>query len=171
MKKILTGLLALLLITQTAYAESPSESAAQPVQQEAQENANIKTQRPVLKASSYDVTKIKISWETVPGADGYILYRKAEDAKNYRKIYTAASGQSSSYIDTERTCGKTYRYKLKAYQESTDGKVYSKVSQVKKAYARPRKPIITSLLKRKKALEKSNCGGNLPAAQAVIRSR
>ena len=149
MKKILTGLLVLLLITQSAYAESPSESAAQPVQQEAQENANIKTQRPVLKASSYDVTKIKISWETVPGADGYILYRKAEDAKNYRKIYTAASGQSSSYIDTERTCGKTYRYKLKAYQESTDGKVYSKVSQVKKAYARPRKPIITSLFEKK----------------------
>lgn len=48
MKKILTGLLALLLITQSAYAESPSESAAQPVQQEmqqeAQDKADIKTQ-------------------------------------------------------------------------------------------------------------------------------
>ena len=149
MKKILTGLLALLLITQTAYAESPRENAAQPVQQEAQENANIKTQRPVLKASSYDVTKIKISWETVPGADGYILYRKAEGAKSYQKIYTAGSGESGSYIDTGRTCGKTYHYKLKAYQESTDGKVYSKVSQVKKAHARPRKPVITSLYEKK----------------------
>lgn len=39
MKKILTGLLALLLITQSAYAESPSESAAQPVQQEMQQEA------------------------------------------------------------------------------------------------------------------------------------
>ena len=171
MKKILTGLLVLLLLTQTAYAESPSESTVPPVQQEAQENADIKTQGPVLKAASYDVTKIKISWETVPGADGYILYRKTEGAKTYRKIYTAASGQSGSYIDTGRTCGKTYRYKLKAYQESTDGKVYSKVSQVKKAYARPRKPIITSLLKRKKALEKSNCDGNLSEAQAAIRLR
>ena len=94
MKKILTGLLALLLITQTAYAESPSESTAQPMQQEAQDEANIKTQRPVLKAASYDVTKIKISWETVPGAGGYILYRKAEGAKNYQKIYTAESGES-----------------------------------------------------------------------------
>ena len=153
MKKILTGLLALLLITQSAYAESPSESAAQPVQQEmqqeTQDKVDIKTQRPVLKAASYDVTKIKISWETVPGADGYILYRKAEGAKSYQKIYTTASGESGSYIDTGRTCGKTYRYKLKAYQESTDGKVYSKVSQVKKAHARPRKPIITSLYEKK----------------------
>lgn len=61
MKKILTGLLALLLITQSAYAESPSESAAQPVQQEmqqeAQDKADIKTQKPVLKAASYDDDK------------------------------------------------------------------------------------------------------------------
>lgn len=149
MKKILTGLLALLLITQTAYAENPSESTAQPVQQEAQEKADLKKQRPVLKAASYDVTKIKISWETVPDADGYILYRRAEGAKNYRKIYTAASGESGSYIDAGRTCGTTYLYKLKAYQESTDGKIYSKVSQVKKTYARPRKPIITSLFEKK----------------------
>ena len=149
MKKILTGLLVLLLITQTAYAESPSESTAQPVQQEAQENADIKMQRPVLKAASYDVTKIKISWETVPGADGYILYRRVEGAKNYRKIYTAASGQSCSYIDAGRTCGTTYLYKLDAYQEDADGKVYSKVSQVKKAHARPRKPVITSLYEKK----------------------
>ena len=153
MKKILTGLLALLLLTQTAYAESPSESAAQIVQQEmqqgAQENADIKTQRPVLEAASYDVTKIKLSWETIPNTDGYILYRKAEGAKNYQKIYTAESGESSSYIDTERTCGRTYCYKLKAYREDADGKIYSKVSQVKKAYARPRKPVITSLFEKK----------------------
>ena len=48
MKKILTGLLALLLITQTAYAayaESPIESAAQEMQQEAQDEASFKTQR------------------------------------------------------------------------------------------------------------------------------
>ena len=149
MKKILTGLLVLVLLTQAAYAESPIESAAQPVQKETQDKVDIKTQRPVLKAASYDVTKIKISWEAAAGADGYILYRKAEGAKNYRKIYTAGSGESSSYIDSGRTCGKTYLYKLKAYQESTDGKVYSKVSQIKKAYARPRKPVITSLYEKK----------------------
>lgn len=152
MKKILTGLLALLLITQTAYAayaESPIESAAQEMQQEAQDEASFKTQRSVLKAASYDVTKIKISWEAAAGADGYILYRKAEGAKSYQKIYTAGSSESSSYIDTGRTCGRTYCYKLKAYQESTDGRIYSKVSQVKKAHARPRKPIITSLFEKK----------------------
>ena len=153
MKKILTGLLALFLITQSAYAESPSESAAQPVQQEmqqeTQDEASFKTQRPVLKAASYDVTKIKISWEADAGADGYILYRKAEGAKSYQKIYTAGSSKSGSYIDIGRTCGKTYCYKLKAYREDANGKVYSKVSQVKKAHARPRKPIITSLFEKK----------------------
>lgn len=153
MKKILTGLLALLLLTQTAYAESPRENAAQPVQQEmqqeTQDEASFKTQRPVLKVASYDVTKIKISWEADAGADGYILYRKAEGAKSYQKIYTAGSCKSGSYIDIGRTCGKTYLYKLKAYQESTDGRVYSKASQVKKAHARPRKPVITSLYEKK----------------------
>ena len=153
MKKILTGLLALVLITQSAYAESPSESATQPVQQEmqqeTQDEASFKTQRPVLKAASYDVTKIKLSWEMIPDADGYILYRKAEGAKNYQRIYTAESGESSSYIDTGRTCGRTYCYKLKAYREDADGKVYSKVSQVKKAHARPRKPVVTSLFEKK----------------------
>lgn len=153
MKKILTGLLALLLITQSAYAESPSESAAQPVQQEmqqeTQDEASFKTQRPVLKAASYDVTKIKISWEADAGADGYILYRKAEGAKSYQKIYTAGSSKSGSYIDIGRTCGKTYCYKLKAYREDANGKVYAKASQVKKAHARPRKPVITSLFEKK----------------------
>ena len=100
MKKILTGLL---LITQSAYAESPSESAAQPVQQEmqqeTQDEASFKTQRPVLKAASYDVTKIKISWEADAGADGYILYRKAEGAKSYQKIYTAARAAPTSTSD------------------------------------------------------------------------
>lgn len=174
MKKILTGLLALLLITQTAYAayaESPSESTAQPMQQETQDETNIKTQRPVLKAASYDVTKIKISWEADAGADGYILYRKAEGAKSYQKIYTAGSSESSSYIDIGRTCGKTYLYKMKAYQESTDGKVYAKVSQVKKAHARPRKPVITSLFEKKSGSQNSNCDGSLSEVQAVIRLR
>ena len=90
MKKILTGLLALVLLTQSAYAGSPSESAAQPVQQEmqqeAQDKADIKTQKPVLKAASYDVTKIKLSWETIPDTDGYILYRKAEKTSHHKSF-------------------------------------------------------------------------------------
>ena len=87
MKKILTGLLALLLITQTAYAayaESPIESAAQEMQQEAQDKADIKTQKPVLKAASYDATKIKLSWEMIPDTDGYILYRKTEETSHHK---------------------------------------------------------------------------------------
>ena len=88
MKKILTGLLALVLLTQIAYAESPSESAAQPVQQEmqqeAQDKADIKTQKPVLKAASYDVTKIKLSWGMIPDTDGYILYRKTEKTSHHK---------------------------------------------------------------------------------------
>lgn len=36
--------------------------------------------------------------------DGILI--EAEGAKNYQKIYTAESGESSSYIDTGRTWGE-----------------------------------------------------------------
>ena len=72
-----------------------------------------------------------------------------------RRIHLVSQGRGRKelsenlYIDTGRTCGRTYCYKLKAYREDADGKVYAKVSQVKKAHARPRKPIITSLFEKK----------------------
>ncbi len=54
------------------------------MQQEAQDKADIKTQKPVLKAASYDATKIKLSWEMIPDTDGYILYRKTEETSHHK---------------------------------------------------------------------------------------
>ena len=100
--------------------------------------SSIKTVVPVIKASSYSYNKIKITWNAVSGASGYEVYRATSKTGKYTKVYTAAAGKTS-YINSGLTCGKTYYYKLRAYQVKSGKKVYSKYSDVASTCATPSK--------------------------------
>ena len=41
-----------------------------------------------VKAASYNYSKIRVSWDTVEDADGYIVYRASSENGTYRKSYT-----------------------------------------------------------------------------------
>ena len=99
---------------------------------------NIKTVTPVVTAKSYSYNKVKLTWEAVSGAGGYEVYRATSKTGKFQKVAAIAAGKTS-YINTGLTCGKTYRYKLRAYKIKSGKKVYSKYSDVKSTYPKPSK--------------------------------
>lgn len=83
--------------------------------------------KPKAKATTYGLEKIKISWDKVNNASGYYIYRATSKDGKYIKIKTSASS-SKYYIDTNRTAGKAYYYKVVAYKGNTKSSASSIVS-------------------------------------------
>ncbi len=78
------------------------------------------------KASSYD--KVKLSWKKVSGASGYRVYRYDSSSKSYKNIKTISGAGTTSYTDSGRSMGKTYKYRVKAYKKAGGQTAYSKAS-------------------------------------------
>ena len=72
--------------------------------------------QPVVKVSSASASAIKISWQSISGADGYTVYRATSQSGTYSKVTTITS---TSYTDKNITPGKTYYYKVIANGESS----------------------------------------------------
>ena len=120
---------------ETGEAVPISADADMPIMVQSQ---NIKTVLPKLTAKSYSYSKIKLSWDKVDGASGYQIYRATKKSGKYARIATV-SAEKPEYINTKLTCGKTYYYKLRAYQVKNGKKVYSKYSKNISCYAKPNK--------------------------------
>ena len=127
-----------------AYADEvtvcPEESPAATVAA-AQAAASIKAMKPELKAASYSYNKIKLSWEKVGGADGYQIYRATKKNGKFSRIATVGA-EKSEYINTKLSCGKTYYYKVRAFQKNGSKKIYSKYSAVTSAKVVPSKTAV-----------------------------
>ena len=127
-----------------AYADEvtvcPEESPAATVAA-AQAAASIKAMKPELKAASYSYNKIKLSWEKVDGADGYQIYRATKKNGKFSRIATVGA-EKSEYINTKLSCGKTYYYKVRAFQKNGSKKIYSKYSAVTSAKVVPSKTAV-----------------------------
>lgn len=90
-----------------------------------------------VKAASYSYSKIRVSWDAVEGADGYIVYRASSENGTYRKSYTTDNPKKNWYINTNRKSGQVWWYKVRAYKLADGKKVFSKYSKPVSAYARP----------------------------------
>lgn len=78
------------------------------------------------KAASYD--SVKLTWKKVPEVTGYVIYRYNSSLKSYEKIKTIGNASATSYTDTKRTLGTTYKYRVKTYKKADGSTVYSKNS-------------------------------------------
>lgn len=103
----------------------------------ASEVKNLKLKN--VKASSYDYTKIKVTWDAVDGVDGYVVYRSTSKNGTYKQCYSTSNPDKDFYINTNRKTGKTYWYRVKAYKVVNNKKIYSKLSSSDSAFAKPRK--------------------------------
>ena len=90
-----------------------------------------------VKAVSYNYSKIRVSWDTVEDADGYIVYRASSENGTYRKSYTTDNPKKNWYINTNRKSGQVWWYKVRAYKLADGKKIFSKYSKPVSAYARP----------------------------------
>ncbi len=79
------------------------------------EKFQVKFGTPVVKASS-SYSKIKLKWQKVKGAAGYVVYRSTSAKGKFKKVKTYKSGSKTSYSDTKAKFGKTYYYKVRAYR-------------------------------------------------------
>ena len=82
----------------------------------------------ITSVRSASSTKLEIQWNAVNGANRYELYRSTKKNGSYKKI---KSTSATSYTDTNRTEGKTYYYKVRAYQLSGTVSGKSSLSSVK----------------------------------------
>ena len=98
-----------------------------------------------VKAASYSYSKIRVSWDVMDDADGYIVYRASSENGKYKRAYTTDNPQKNWYINTNRKSGQTWWYKVRGYQVVDGKKVFSKYSRPVSAYARPRQVHLTSV--------------------------
>lgn len=70
---------------------------------------------PTVKAENTS-SGIKVSWNEVDGATKYIVYRKAGSEKSWTKVKTTTS---TSYTDKNVKNKTTYKYAVKAYNNSS----------------------------------------------------
>lgn len=71
---------------------------------------------------------IKLTWDTVGGADGYAIYRKVSGQEEFKNIKTVAGGSKASYTDKSVKTGTKYVYKVRAYCNANGGKVWGDYS-------------------------------------------
>lgn len=145
MNKVLTMMIALTMIftlAVPAFAAEETEGAA-PVKLTA---SQVKAMTPVnVKAVSYTYSKIKVTWDKISGVDGYEVYRATSKNGKYEKAYTAKGGNKTSYINTGRTAGKTYYYKVRGYKKIGKNTCYTRFSKVTYTSAKLKQTEITEL--------------------------
>ncbi len=87
------------------------------------------------KAVSTGYDRIRVTWNSVPGASGYYVYRSNSRDGAYKLIRTNSGNSSTSYTNTGLTTGKYYYYKIVAYRSS--GGVKSKSASPAPVGTRP----------------------------------
>lgn len=72
--------------------------------------------------TSSDEEVLKISWKKVSGAKGYIISRSTKKDSGYSEIDTVSGEKTTSYTDDTVKAGKTYYYKVEAYNVNSGTK-------------------------------------------------
>ena len=70
-----------------------------------------------------------VTWNLLPGANGYTIYRAAGSSNDFTEVGGAAE-TAASYTDQSLTAGTSYKYKVKAYRIVNNNKVYGDFSNV-----------------------------------------
>ena len=79
---------------------------------------------------SKNATTLRIHWKQVTGAAGYTIKRSTSKNGKYEKIKTITSSDTVTYDDTSVKAGKTYYYKVEAYNTVKDKRGYSGSSDI-----------------------------------------
>ncbi len=64
---------------------------------------------------------IQLEWGSVPGADGYVIYRKTDKESTYTRLAVVSGQGTAGYADKAVLTGKMYSYQIYAYVGYKDG--------------------------------------------------
>lgn len=90
-----------------------------------------------LKFSSATSSSYKLSWKSVSGASGYVVYRYDSKTKKYVKIATV---KSNSYTVKSLSSAKANNYRVRAYKKSSTLTCYGSYSSTLSAVTAPKNP-------------------------------
>lgn len=86
---------------------------------------------PTLTLAKYGSTSIKVSWTNIYGETGYRVYRKTGSSGTWALAKTIASTSATYWIDTGRTPGRTYYYRVRAYRTVGTTSIFGPISYTK----------------------------------------
>ena len=112
-------------------------------------------------ATCVDFTTIDITWNRVPGATGYKIYRATSRNGKYVLIGTNTVAYRKYYSDLNVSTDRDYYYKVRAYRTVRKKKYYSAYSNVISGSTFVRDPVTTSRL--------SLTGTRLPDGDVLVK--
>lgn len=89
--------------------------------------------KPTVTASASSNSKIKLKWNKISGASGYLVQRYNSSKKKYATIKTIKKGSTVSYTNSGLRKNTTYKYRIRAYKTVRGRKIYSSYSSAKSA--------------------------------------
>ncbi len=87
---------------------------------------------PKISSVKNTTNGIKISWNNVSGAKGYIIYRKTGSGE-WKQISKVTSGKTVSFTDKKYNNNTTYKYTVRAFNGSYKSSYYANKASIKAA--------------------------------------
>lgn len=81
--------------------------------------------KPTLKTSAASASKIKLTWDKISGASGYVIQRYSSSKKKYVTVKTIKKGTTTSYTNSGLKKNTTYKYRIRSYKTVRGHKIYS----------------------------------------------
>ncbi len=102
---------------------------------------------PTFTLSSVGYNSIKIKWNPISDAGGYIVYRtEKSDGTGWKSIKNIKNNTTGAYTDSTAVCGKTYYYTVKPYKAISGKTVYGGyLKNGKSCVAIPATPEVTAV--------------------------
>lgn len=69
----------------------------------------------IISAVAADNKSLTLTWNKVPGADGYYIYRYNDETETFMQIKKISGGDTLNWRNTGLTAQSHYRYAMKAY--------------------------------------------------------
>lgn len=96
-------------------------------------NARAMVPAPTMKNITLaGITKAKLTWEKVPYASGYQIYRATASNGTYKRIKTITGNKTFTHTAGSLVNGNTYYFKIRAYRTVNGKTYYGEYSPVKK---------------------------------------
>ena len=96
--------------------------------------------------------QITLKWSAVSNADGYEIYFYNRKSKSYKKVKTV-TGKNTKTVVKNLISGTVYKCKVRAYRNTTQGKVYGSYSKSITIATAGKTPALTSVKNSKDGLK------------------
>ena len=103
--------------------------------------AKVQASTVTVKAANQASRYIRLSWNKVSDADGYVVMTST--GKGWKTVKTIKKNSTTSYVYKKAELGKKYKFAVKAYKKADGKTVYSKYNKVS-IKAVPQSPTINA---------------------------